>query len=80
MIVDFGVSEIVLQLGGRRVCVPYAARPEGEGGPDVVVNLDDVTHWQAPHAAEDISLDDLQKIAGWIERACDKRGLDVAFE
>ena len=40
----------------------------------------DVTHWLSPHHADEISLGDLQKIAAWIERACDERGLDVEFE
>ena len=78
MIVRFDASGIVVRIGKRQALVPCQTQPGGE--PDLVVNLDDVTHWQAPHEADEISLGDLQKIAAWIERACDERGLDVEFE
>ena len=78
MIVRFDATEIVVQIGKRQALVPCHKQPDGE--PDLVVNLDDVAHWQAPHEADEISLADLQKIAAWIERACDERGLDVEFE
>ena len=78
MIMRFDAAEIVVSIGKRRALVPCRAQPEGE--PDLVVDLDDVTHWQAPDEADEISLGDLQKIAAWIERACDERGLEVEFE
>lgn len=78
MIVRFDATEIVVQIGKRQALVPCHTQPDGE--PDLVVNLDDVTHWLSPHHADEISLGDLQKIAAWIERACDDRRLDVEFE
>ena len=78
MIASFDAAGIIVAIGKRRALVPCRAQPDGD--PDLVVNLDDVTHWQAPDEADEISLGDLRKIAAWIERACDERGLDVEFE
>lgn len=75
MITAFGANAIVVELASRRARVPCAL----DGGM-LVVFLDDVTHFEAPHSAQEISLDDLRAIAAQIERECDRRGIDLEFE
>ena len=77
---DVFETHMIVTLGRKTALVPVVHEPEGEDGPDFLILLDDVTHWQAPHADEDISLEDLAKITELIERDCEKLGLDVEFE
>ena len=75
MIVSFTDNAIVLKHKARRVRVPCALDKTA-----VVVFLDDVTHFEAPHSETEISLEDLQAIAAMIEAECDKRAIDLEFD
>ena len=74
MIVSFSANAIVLELRGRRARVPCSLDVD-----DLVVFLDDVTHFEAPHSDEEITLEDLQAIAAMIEAECEKREIDLEF-
>lgn len=75
MIAQFSANAIVVELGGRRARVPCAL-----DGDSLVVFLDDVSHFEAPHAAQEISLDDLRAIAAEIEHECERREIDLEFD
>ena len=75
MILSLAANAIVLELRGRRARVPCALDVD-----DLVVFLDDVTHFEAPHSHEEITLEDLQKIAATIEAECEKREIDLEFD
>lgn len=47
---------------------------------DFVVRLDEVLTWDAPHEDQEISVEELQKIAAEITDECERHGLSVAFE
>mgnify|MGYP000046402890 CR=1 FL=1 len=80
MSVEFFEDHCRVSLGKKTCSIPLQSDPEGEDGPDILVLLDEVTHWSAPNEAEEISLEALAKIAEMIERACAKQGLSVEFE
>ncbi len=80
MSVEFLDNHLRVTLGKKACEVPFAADPEGEAGPDILILLDDATHWLPPHAAEEISLEALAKITELIEHACAKQGISVEFE
>ena len=75
MIRQFSDNAIVLELRARRVRVPCAL----DSG-NLVVFLDDVIHFEAPHAQEEITLADLQAIAELIEAECERRQIDLEFD
>lgn len=47
---------------------------------DFVIRLDEVLMWDPPHENQEVSIDDLQKIAAGVAEECERRGLSVAFE
>jgi hypothetical protein len=47
---------------------------------DFVVRLDEILNWDAPHDDQEISVEELQKIAAEITEECERHGLFVAFE
>ena len=47
---------------------------------DFVVRLDEILNWDAPHDDQEISVEELQKIAAEITEECERHGLSVAFE
>ncbi len=47
---------------------------------DFVVRLDEILTWDAPHDDQEISVEELQKIAAEITTECERHGLSVAFE
>ena len=75
MSITLSANAIVLELRGRRARVPCALDVD-----DLVVFLDDVTHFEAPHSDEEITLEDLQAIAAMIEAECEKREIDLEFD
>lgn len=46
---------------------------------EVVVELDQLTHWQPPHDALEVTLEDLQAITQMIEQEADRLNLAIAF-
>ena len=80
MSVEFFEDHCRVKVGKKTCVAPIQTDPEGDDGPDILVLLDEVTHWLAPDAAEEISLEALAKITELIERACAKQGLSVEFE
>jgi len=79
MTVEIREKDILVTLGKRRASIPATREPDGEDGPDLLVYLDELIHWDPPEQAE-ISLDDLAKLTEIIERYCDRNGLEVEFE
>lgn len=67
--------------GDRRLTI-YTVKdlPDQESPADFVIRLDEILTWDPPHENQDISIDDLQKIAAGITDECERRGLSVAFE
>lgn len=47
---------------------------------DFVIRLDEILNWDTPHEDQEISVEELQKIATEITEECERRGLSVAFE
>jgi Immunity protein 74 len=47
---------------------------------DFVVRLDEILNWDAPHDDQEISVEELQRIATEINEECERHGLSVAFE
>ena len=70
------VTSRARQLTLRAVAPP----PDAENAPDFLIHLDDIEFWDAPDDAEEISIDDLQRILDAIEAECDNHGLSVEFE
>ncbi len=46
---------------------------------ELVIELDQLTHWQPPHDALEVSLDDLLAITQMIEQEADRLNLPIAF-
>ncbi|MEJ0051453.1 MAG: Imm74 family immunity protein [Methylovirgula sp.] len=47
---------------------------------DFVIRLDEILTWDMPHDDQEISVEELQKIAAEITEECERHGLSVAFE
>ena len=54
--------------------------PNVEHPADFVIRMDEILTWDPPHEDQEISVDELQKIATGITEECERRGLSVAFE
>jgi hypothetical protein len=81
MEVEVGEAVFRVSLSGRRLTIPFAAASdEAEDEADLVVNLDEIEHWDPPDEERLVELEELGKILEAIERECDKRRLVVAFE
>lgn len=67
--------------GDKRLTI-FAVKdlPEQQHPADFVIRLDEVLTWDPPHEDQDVSIDDLQKIAAEITDECERHGLSVAFE
>lgn len=67
--------------GDKRLTI-FAVKdlPEQQHPADFVIRLDEVLTWDPPHEDQDVSIDDLQKIAAEITEECERHGLSVAFE
>ena len=59
---------------------PAAPPPDADATPDFIIRLDDMEFWEAPDAAEEIAIEDLQSICDAIEKECDAHGLSVEFD
>ena len=46
---------------------------------EIVIELDQLTHWDAPDEAIEVTLEDIMAITQMIEAEADRLGLDVAF-
>ena len=46
---------------------------------EIVIDLDQLTHWDAPDEAIEVTLEDIIAITQMIEAEADRLGLDVAF-
>jgi len=53
---------------------------EEDDDTDVIVYLDDIKGWDAPHEADAFEIEDLQKLLQAIENAFAQHGLDVMFD
>lgn len=76
--------EVVWNDEGLRVtrqgkCLTIRVGPATDEA-DVLIELDDITHWDPPDEETEISIDDLNEILAAIEAEADERGLSVAFE
>ncbi|MFY9655439.1 MAG: Imm74 family immunity protein [Methylocystis sp.] len=79
--VDVGDHAFRVRAFGRLLTVPFISAPEdGEDEADVLVGLDEIEHWDPPHEAIQIELEELAKILDAIEGECERRRLAVAFE
>jgi len=69
-------------LSGERRLTIFAVQdlPNVEHPADFVIRLDEILTWDSPHEDEEISVDELQRIAAGITEECERRGLSVAFE
>jgi hypothetical protein len=54
--------------------------PDAKDQADFIVDLDAILSWDAPHDANAIEVEDLQKIVQAIEAQFERLGLVVAFE
>ncbi len=81
--IDVELLEAVIRVrqGGRTLTIDVAP-PDSESGEavDLVVRLDAIDCWDAPHEDIPIEIETLQKILGAIERRLDALGLGVDFE
>ncbi len=79
--VDLTEGSIRVSHGAKILTITSGAGlPNAEFAPDFVVYLDDILHWDAPHEASEIEIEDLQKIVEAIEAEFTRRGLTVEFE
>jgi hypothetical protein len=79
--VEVGDDAFRVRAFGRLVTVPFSPAPEdAEDEAHVLVSLDEIEHWNPPHEAVQIELEQLAKILDAIESECERRGLAVAFE
>ncbi len=46
---------------------------------ETIIDLDQWTHWLAPHEEVEVTLDDLMAITQMIEAEADRRGIAIAF-
>jgi hypothetical protein len=80
---DVELTEAVIRVrqSGRTLTIPVAP-PDSESGAavDLVVHLDAIDRWDAPHDEIEIGIETLQKILEAIERRLDQLGLGVDFE
>ncbi len=67
--------------GERRLTI-FAVQdlPNVEHPADFVIRMDEILTWDVPHEDQEISVEELQKIAAGITEECERRGLSVAFE
>lgn len=80
--------QIVLTEGAIRVTwgarvltiLPGALLPNVEERADFVIDMDQILSFDAPHDADEISVEELQIITQAIEAEFDRLGLVVAFE
>lgn len=81
--IDVELTEAVIRVrqSGRTLTIPVAP-PDAESGDavDLVVRLDAIDRWDAPHDEIEIGIETLQKILEAIERRLDQLGLGVDFE
>ena len=70
----------VMSQGRRLTLTGVAPPPDAEDAPDFLIRMDDIEFWDAPDAAEEIAVEDIQRILDAIETECDHHGLSVAFE
>ena len=70
----------VTSRGRRLTLKAVAPPPAAESAPDFLIHLDDIEFWDAPDAAEEIAIEDLQQILDAIEAECDNHSLSVEFE
>ena len=59
-----------------QACAPP---PDADDAPDFLIRLDDIEFWDGLDA-EEIAIEDLQRILDAIENECEHHGLSVAFE
>lgn len=79
--VDITEGAIRVSSRGRVLTLMAAAPPpDAEDRTDFLIHLDDIAFWDAPHDAEEVDIDELQRILDAIEAECDKHGLSIAFE
>jgi Immunity protein 74 len=79
--VDITEGAIRVRRAGRLLTVAIApSSPDADVDSDIVLRLDDIEHWDAPHEDVSIEIEELQTILDAIEEQLEKRGLTVAFE
>ncbi len=66
-------------ISGPRVLTVSLVLGDTDGA-DVVVPLDDILCWDAPHEDEEISIEELNQICEMIELAFDAKGMQVEFD
>lgn len=67
--------------GDKVLTIPHApGLPDAKDQADFIVDLDAILCWDAPHDANAIEVEDLQKIVQAIEAQFEKLGLVVEFE
>lgn len=79
--VDITEGAIRVTSHGRVLTVRPAARPpDAEDAPDFLIEMDDIAFWDEPDAAQEITVEELQRILDAIETECEHHGLSVEFE
>ncbi|MDE2362768.1 MAG: hypothetical protein KGM42_08820 [Hyphomicrobiales bacterium] len=79
--VDITEGAIRVRHAGRALTISASAPPpDAENAPDFIVRLDDVEHWDPPHADMEIDVAELQLVLAAIEDECDRHGLSVEFD
>ncbi len=70
----------VRHAGRTLTIVASPPPPSAENAPDFIIRLDDIEHWDAPDADDEIEVEKLQAILTAIEDECDRHGLSVEFD
>jgi hypothetical protein len=79
--VDITEGAIRVRHAGRRLTITASAPPpDADDSPDFIVRLDDIEHWDPPHEAMEIDVEELQILLSAIEDECERHGLSVEFD
>jgi len=81
--IDIEITEGAIRVicSGRVLTLPNETPPADlDEEADFFIRLDDIEHWDAPHAEEPIDVGELQKILEAIEDKLEASGLIVVFD
>jgi hypothetical protein len=80
--IDVEITEgaIRLRYGARILTLRPRFSTEDSDDADLIVDLDEIAFWDAPHDEEEVPIELMPKLTEAIERQCDAHGMSVAFE